>query len=315
MKFFSGVQQIGIGVTDAEEAFKWYSQQLNFGLRLFDDVAQASLMAKFTGGNAEERRAILSLHPHGGGGLEIWQFLNRSPRKSPPIVPGSTGILGAVIGSCPTHILKHNILWEGSLGLNDLYGNVFLAGSDLENGKCGIRGAAIGVSNKEKSEQFYCDILGFKKVREEEVLWQNQVGTVSYLQLEVKQALFSHLLGNMELRLVHFPSAIHEQLFTGRFWGDCGFIHLCLETPNMGSFKNWCKQHNLEFAVDSEASFGMSDSSGRFGYIQDPDGTLIELVETHKIPLSKKLNWYLDLAKYKEKPLEKWKLKLFNWFN
>ena len=41
----------------------------------------------------------------------------------------------------------------------------------------------------------------------------------------------------------------------------------------------------------------MGEASGHFTYIEDPDGTLIEFVETHKIPIVKKLNWYLDMRK------------------
>jgi len=53
----------------------------------------------------------------------------------------------------------------------------------------------------------------------------------------------------------------------------------------------------------------MGDAAGQFAYIEDPDGTLIEFVETHKIPLLKKLNLSLDLRKRDpEKPLPKWML-------
>ena len=32
-----------------------------------------------------------------------------------------------------------------------------------------------------------------------------------------------------------------------------------------------------------------------FSYIEDPDGTLIEFVETHKLPIIEKLGWYMKL--------------------
>ena len=69
MSFFSGVQQIGIGVRDAVSAYNWYKSNLGFGLKLFDDEAEASLMKNYTGGEAHSRRAILALKPEGGGGL------------------------------------------------------------------------------------------------------------------------------------------------------------------------------------------------------------------------------------------------------
>jgi hypothetical protein len=41
----------------------------------------------------------------------------------------------------------------------------------------------------------------------------------------------------------------------------------------------------------------MGEAAGYFSYIEDPDGALIEFVETHKIPILKKFGWYLNLRK------------------
>ena len=41
----------------------------------------------------------------------------------------------------------------------------------------------------------------------------------------------------------------------------------------------------------------MGEAAGYFSYIEDPDGALIEFVETHKVPILKKIGWYLDLRK------------------
>ncbi len=44
----------------------------------------------------------------------------------------------------------------------------------------------------------------------------------------------------------------------------------------------------------------MGEAAGHFAYIEDPDGTLIEFVETHKVPISKKMGWYINLWKRKD---------------
>ena len=49
------------------------------------------------------------------------------------------------------------------------------------------------------------------------------------------------------------------------------------------------------FVCDSGTDFGMGDADGHFTYVEDPDGTLIEFVETFKIPIAKKLGLYLNL--------------------
>ena len=52
--------------------------------------------------------------------------------------------------------------------------------------------------------------------------------------------------------------------------------------------------------------FDMGDASGHFTYIEDPDGTLIEFVEAHKVSIVKKLGLAIDMSKRNpEKPLPK----------
>jgi hypothetical protein len=68
-----------------------------------------------------------------------------------------------------------------------------------------------------------------------------------------------------------------------------------------------CEQAGFDFTVDSRNSFDMGKAAGHFTYCEDPDGTLIEFVETHKIPIIEKLGWYLSLKKRNpEKPLPNW---------
>ena len=68
----------------------------------------------------------------------------------------------------------------------------------------------------------------------------------------------------------------------------------------MKALKAYCAEKGYPFTVDScpdDTSFDMGDASGHFCYVEDPDGTLIELVETHKIPVVKKLGWFIDMKK------------------
>jgi hypothetical protein len=55
----------------------------------------------------------------------------------------------------------------------------------------------------------------------------------------------------------------------------------------------------------------MGEAAGRFAYIEDPDGYWIEFVETHKVPILKKLGLYLRLKQVaKPKHLPKYMLKV-----
>ncbi|MBT6764168.1 MAG: VOC family protein, partial [Prolixibacteraceae bacterium] len=76
------------------------------------------------------------------------------------------------------------------------------------------------------------------------------------------------------------------------------------------------KEMGYPFTVDSARdleTFDMGKAAGSFAYIQAPEGTLIEFVETHKIPLLQKLGWYLDFRKRGNHPLPNWMLKLFKY--
>jgi hypothetical protein len=100
------------------------------------------------------------------------------------------------------------------------------------------------------------------------------------------------------------------QIFENRYWGDQGFIHLCFDITNQKAMKELCAEKGYPFTVDSGEKFDMGEAAGHFSYIEDPDGALIEFVETKKIPIMKKFGWYLDLRKRDAlKPLPDWMLK------
>ena len=70
-----------------------------------------------------------------------------------------------------------------------------------------------------------------------------------------------------------------------------------------------CKSHGHPFTIDSADSFDMGEAAGHFTYIEDPDGALIEFVETHKVPIAKKFGLFVDMTKRDpEKSLPKWML-------
>ena len=73
---------------------------------------------------------------------------------------------------------------------------------------------------------------------------------------------------------------------------------------------NECETKGFPFTVDSSNSFDMGEAAGRFSYVEDPDGTLIEFVETHKVPVMKKFGWYLNLKnRNPQKRLPNWMIK------
>ena len=87
-----------------------------------------------------------------------------------------------------------------------------------------------------------------------------------------------------------------------------------LKVDLIKAFGKFCADKGYPFTVDScpgDEHFDMGDASGHFTYLEDPDGTLLEFVETEKIPVAKKLGWYIDMTtRNPEKVLPKFLFKL-----
>jgi len=75
----SGIQQIGIGIPNVQEAFDWYRKHFGMDIKVFEEAAEAALMLPYTQNEVRSRHAILSLNNQSGGGFEIWQYTSRTP--------------------------------------------------------------------------------------------------------------------------------------------------------------------------------------------------------------------------------------------
>jgi catechol 2,3-dioxygenase-like lactoylglutathione lyase family enzyme len=188
----------------------------------------------------------------------------------------------------------------------------------------GVAGAIIGVSDMEKSMKFYKEVLGYDLVIYDETAVFSDLSGIVGGQKTFRRVLLSHseprvgpfsrLLGASYIELLQAENYQGRKLYKDRQWGDLGYIHLCFDVKNMNQIKTNCESSGYPFTVDSAAAgerFDMGEAAGRFAYIEDPDGALIELVETYKIPILKKLNIYLNLEKRNPlKPLPDWMLRM-----
>jgi hypothetical protein len=101
-----------------------------------------------------------------------------------------------------------------------------------------------------------------------------------------------------------------RRIFQGRYWGDPGLIHLCFDVRGLEALKQDFTRHGYPFTVDSGGAFAMGEAAGRFAYIEDPDGTLIEFVETCRLALLKSVGLYLDLRRRDpRRALPRWMLR------
>lgn len=337
-----GILQIGIGVTDMPKMRSWYHTNLKFSAQVLEEKTITGLMKAYTGGKAHERQAAIIMNMAGGGGLEVWQYLSREP-KQPSQKPqlGDLGIFAIRLKTpdlaSTRRILEQSKPTARQMGISgkkgfffsDPVGNHFYVseGEDyytkpqLTAGACG---AIIGCSNLEKSIQFYTEVLGFELVKQteaesveafENVPGGNHTFKRAYLT-KPKPSIggFSNFLGATELELIQATDYTGVKMYEGRFWGDPGFIHICFDVKDMDSLKSHCEKQGYPFVLDSfdtenGESFNMGNVTSRVAYIDDPDGTAIEFVETHKVPLIPALGIAVSL-KGRKKDVPDWVYKL-----
>lgn len=343
----NGIQQIGVGTVNFYKSKNWFASTFGFNTKILEDDTIAERMLPYTGGKPQKRHAGIMVNLQGGGGLEIWQYSKRIP--VPPYFDPTIGDLGIFaakircrdIKAChdeltarwtlvsPVFMTQVSPVCKTPDGLRcfylkDLYGNLFQVIEDkqksfIDQNKLtgGVAGAMIGVSDMDRSVEFYREVLGYETVIYDVQGifedWQNLSGhsfrRVLLSRSKKLTSAFSELLGENTLELVQVLDNVPRKIYEGRFWGDPGFIQICYDVCGMKELEKFCAEKGHPFTVDScpnDEKFDMGDASGHFTYIEDPDGTLIEFVETGRIPIAKKFGLFIDMSRRdRRKPLPK----------
>jgi catechol 2,3-dioxygenase-like lactoylglutathione lyase family enzyme len=343
-KIICGIQQMGIGVPDVQAAWKWYRTFFGVNVRVFEEAAEAPLMTRYTGDKVHSRTATLALSMEGGGGFEIWQFTSRPTEKATfDIIPGDTGLYICKIKS--RNVVESHAYFKtnGANDLSEIYiqpngkptfyckdpnGNIFQIvegrGYFSNSGHAslcgGASGTVIGVRDIDKALTLYQDILGYDRIESDVTGEFDELnafgGSGRYRRVLLthsapRKGPFARLLGPTEIELIQsMDRSDVRMIFENRYWGDWGFIHLCFDIQGMDQLQKECEAKGYPFTVDSAGTFDMGEAGGRFSYIEDPDGTWIEFVETHKVPVMKKWGWYINLKHRKPgKYLPNWMLR------
>ena len=340
-----GIQQVGVGCVDFYKSWQWYIDNFGANIRILEDDTVAERMLPYTGGQAQKRHACIAINLQGGSGFEIWQYSDRKPCPAAfPISAGDTGIFAAKIRSNNVKAFhselsaKYNDVGplartpdgRPTFWIRDPWGNYFqvASGNDIyidqnrHNG--GVCGAVIGVTDMHAAINFYSEVLGYERMvfNEEGIFddWsilpgcEGRFRRVLLAPLKTPKGPFSELFGKSYIELVQPLDRTPRKIYEGRYWGDPGFIQVCFDVSGMKALGEFCAEKGHPFTVDScpnDERFDMGEASGHFTYIEDPDGTLIEFVETQKIPVLKKLGIYIDMTKRDPlKPLPKFLFRL-----
>lgn len=337
-KNICGIQQIGIGVADAGEAWKWYRGAFGMDINVFEDTATAKLMLPYTNGQECRRYAALAMNMEGGGGFEIWQHTDMLSK--PPVFNVQLGDCGIYICKMKSRNIRQAFEGHQAKGLDligtlcpdpqgrlhyylrDPYNNIFEITEDSsfylkqKSLTGGVAGAVIGVSDIDEAKKVYADILQYSQVVFDEsgrfddfaaLPGGNETYRRVLLKHQPRTGPFSKLLGPTRIELVQPLDRRPKKIYQDRIWGELGFIHICFDIMGMDFLKQECEQKGFPFTVNSADSFDMGSAAGHFSYISDPDGTPIEFVETHKLPIIEKLGWYMKLkGRDPKKSLPNW---------
>lgn len=343
-----GIQQMGIGVSDVAEAFAWYKTHLGTDVVIFDEKAPAEYMLPYTGGLPRPRHAMLAVNLQGGGGFEIWQHTGFTPRKPAfDVLPGDYGIYACKI-KCLDVARAHRFhtdlhaavsdIYQDALGrgfyyLTDPFGNRFqvvqvpanpLWKCDTHKPTAGVYGGVCGTHNADAAMAFYREMLDYDLVLSDTTAEFDDLAALGAKGVRFRRVVlgqskprkgnFSKLFGNSEIELLQALNnpAPCRKIYQDRMWGELGFIQICYDIRHMDAMRNKAAALGHPFTVDSmkqNPNFGMGDASGHFSYNEDPSGTLIEYVETHRIPIMKKWGLVLNVGRRPaEKPLPSWLL-------
>jgi catechol 2,3-dioxygenase-like lactoylglutathione lyase family enzyme len=210
--------------------------------------------------------------------------------------------------------------------INDPDGNLFQFVENNEwysnNGhhSGGVLGISIGVRNADESMKLYRDILGFDQVVFDETAvfadWSELPnGKEKYRRVLLSKSKptgggFGKVTGKNYIELVQAMDREPQKIFKGRIWGDYGFVHLGLDVKGMRELETQMSEKGFPFTCDSQSALSMGNTKVHCVYIDDPDGTLIEMIEVFKVPIVEKWGIYLNVEKRDPmKPLPDFMLK------
>lgn len=338
----NGFQHIGVAVRDMEQSLRFYRKYFGLDIPFFDAVAPAALMLPYTRGEVITKRASMIMNLMGGCAMEVIQATSFTPAAAnfqPEL--GDLGIFITRV-KCPDVRKAHTFckeqsdvsptdLRKSSAGgetffISDPDGNWFqyVEGGDWytqpRHISGGVVACTIGVSDIEEARKLYSAILGYDLVVQEETgvmsEWTGLPGSErKFRRVLLGQSIapgggFGKVTGKTYIELVQDLEREPQRIFDNRIWADLGFVHLGLDVRGMVNLGDELATRGFGFTCDSNSALDMGNTKVHCTYIEDTDGTWIELIEVHKVPIVEKWGIYLNVARRApDKPLPDFMLK------
>ena len=340
----NGIQHVGVGVPDHAASWKWYRKFLGMDIALFNGEAEAPLMDIYTKGETINKRAAMILNLQGGCAMEVVSPV--SFKATHADVTFELGDLGIFVAQVKSPDVKAAYEWfkqEGADVIGDIKalpygGDTFFVRDpnglyfQVVPGKNwymtpkyktgGTVGSTIGVTSIEKSLKLYADILGYDKVIFDETgIFADWEGVLPGGNREFRRVVltqsdkpgggFAKVTADTYIELVQAVDYAPRKIYQDRMWGDIGFVHLGFDVRGMNELGKMLDEKGFGFTCDTNDTLDMGGTTRvHCTYIEDPDGTLIEMIEVYKIPIIEKLGLFLNLeSRDPLKPLPDFMLK------
>lgn len=139
----------------------------------------------------------------------------------------------------------------------------------------------ITVSDLERSTRFYCDCFGFTYVRGAHFTQPFFEKNHSLYGLppettECKTAVLQSPGCAVQLELFRFSSHLEPQRVP---WNRNGITHFALTTADVDGLAQQLRENGAEFCMD----VGVRPDGGKWVFVRDPDGNLIEVMEPFRM--------------------------------
>jgi glyoxylase I family protein len=131
----------------------------------------------------------------------------------------------------------------------------------------------VCVSDMERSKHFYCDVLGFRYVRELRVEGEPSNTLLRLNDVKVHAVYIER--DGFELELLHYESPRSLKPAPAHAMNDLGFTHLSIQVPDIEESMGALEAAGVEVI---RATFIKMGGVGVAVFARDPDGLLIELV-------------------------------------
>ena len=316
-----------MAVSDMNKILPTYRKLFGMDIPFFDSIQAAPLMDVYTHGNTITKRASMIMNLQGGCAMEVIEATSfKGKGNLHTFAWGDLGInsvhmksrnieksFACVKDLVPTMSIHISPDQRKGFFINDPDGNLFQFVENSEwysnNGhhSGGVLGTSIGVRDADESMKLYRDILGFDQIVFDEIGvfadWAELPnGTEKYRRVLLSKSKptgggFGKVTGKNYIELVQALDRVPQKIFKGRMWGDYGFVHLGLDVKGMRELEGQMSQKGFPFTCDSQSALSMGNTKVHCVYIDDPDGTLIEMIEVFKVPIVEKWGLYLNVEK------------------